>query len=217
TGDAIRNMTMEERMTVCNMSIEAGARAGLISPDETTVEFLRGRREVPQGEDFEAAAKEWLSLATDEEATYDKTLTIDAAEVEPQVTWGTNPGMGVPVSGATPKLSEVDNKEEVKLALTYMGLEEGQPMTSIEVDHVFIGSCTNSRLNDLKKAALIIKGKKVKDGIKAIVVPGSFLVKMEAEKIGLDEVFKEAGFEWRDAGCSMCLGMNDDIVPPGGR
>ncbi|HLR64294.1 MAG TPA: 3-isopropylmalate dehydratase large subunit [Pseudogracilibacillus sp.] len=217
TGDAIRNMTMEERMTVCNMSIEAGARAGLISPDETTVEFLRGRREVPQGEDFEAAAKEWLSLATDEEATYDKTLTIDAAEVEPQVTWGTNPGMGVPVSGATPKLSEVDNKEEVKLALTYMGLEEGQPMTSIEVDHVFIGSCTNSRLNDLKKAASIIKGKKVKDGIKAIVVPGSFLVKMEAEKIGLDEVFKEAGFEWRDAGCSMCLGMNDDIVPPGGR
>jgi len=217
TGDAIRNMTMEERMTVCNMSIEAGARAGLISPDETTVEFLRGRREVPQGEAFEAAAKEWLSLATDEEATYDKTLTIDAAEVEPQVTWGTNPGMGVPVSGATPKLSEVDNKEEVKLALTYMGLEEGQPMTSIEVDHVFIGSCTNSRLNDLKKAASIIKGKKVKDGIKAIVVPGSFLVKMEAEKIGLDEVFKEAGFEWRDAGCSMCLGMNDDIVPPGGR
>lgn len=217
TGDAIRNMTMEERMTVCNMSIEAGARAGLISPDETTVEFLRGRREVPQGEDFEAAAKEWLSLATDEEATYDKTLTIDAAEVEPQVTWGTNPGMGVPVSGATPKLSEVDNKEEVKLALTYMGLEEGQPMTSIEVDHVFIGSCTNSRLNDLKKAASIIKGKKVKDGIKAIVVPGSFLVKMEAEKIGLDEVFKEAGFEWRDAGCSMCLGMNDDIVPLGGR
>lgn len=217
TGDAIRKMTMEERMTICNMSIEAGARAGLISPDETTVEFLRGRREVPKGAEFDQLAEEWLSLATDEGAKYDKTLTINAEEVEPQVTWGTNPGMGVPVSGSTPRLDEVDNKEEVRLALEYMGLEEGQPMTSIEIDHVFIGSCTNSRLNDLKKAASIIEGKKVKDGVKAIVVPGSFLVKMEAEEIGLDKVFKEAGFEWRDAGCSMCLGMNDDIVPSGGR
>lgn len=217
TGEAIRNMTMEERMTVCNMSIEAGARAGLISPDETTVEFLRGRREVPKGEAFEEVAAEWLALATDEGATYDKTLTINAAEVEPQVTWGTNPGMGVPISGHTPRLDEVDNKEEIRLALEYMGLEEGQAITSIEVDHVFIGSCTNSRLNDLKKAAAIVEGKKVKDGIKAIVVPGSFLVKMEAEEQGLDQIFKDAGFEWRDAGCSMCLGMNDDIVPSGGR
>src|SRR5690625_1489478 len=217
TGEAIQNMTMEERMTVCNMSIEAGARAGLISPDETTVEFLRGKREVPKGEDFDKLAEEWLALATDDGAVYDQTLTIDAAEVEPQVTWGTNPGMGVPISGSTPKLAEVDNKEEVERALYYMGLEENKPMTSIEIDHVFIGSCTNSRVNDLKKAASIVKGKKVKDSVRAIVVPGSFLVKMEAEELGLDKVFKEAGFEWRDAGCSMCLGMNDDIVLPGGR
>src|SRR5690625_1176044 len=217
TGEAIRNMSMEERMTICNMSIEAGARAGLISPDETTVEFLRGKRHVPKGEEIDELAEEWLALATDEDATYDKTLTIKAEEIEPQVTWGTNPGMGVPVNSTTPKLAEVDNKNEVKLALEYMGLDEGQPMTSIEVDHVFIGSCTNSRFNDLKKAAAIIKGKKVKDSVRAIVVPGSFLVKMQAEEAGLDKVFKEAGFEWRDAGCSMCLGMNDDIVPPGGR
>src|SRR5699024_534824 len=133
------------------------------------------------------------------------------------VTWGTNPSMGVPISGTTPSIEKVDNKEEVKLALEYMGLEENQPITSIEVDHVFIGSCTNSRLNDLKKAAKIVEGKKVKDSVRAIVVPGSFLVKMEAEKEGIDQIFKDAGFEWRDAGCSMCLGMNDDIVPPGGR
>jgi len=217
TGEAIRKMTMEERMTICNMSIEAGARAGLISPDETTVEFLRGRREVPKGEEFDKLAKEWLALATDDGAVYDKTLTIQADEVEPQVTWGTNPGMGVPVSGSTPSLDNVPNRDEVERALYYMGLEENQPITSIEIDHVFIGSCTNSRVNDLKKAANIIKGKKVKDSVRAIVVPGSFLVKMEAEELGLDKIFKEAGFEWRDAGCSMCLGMNDDIVPPGGR
>src|SRR5690625_4865266 len=217
TGQAIRDMTMEERMTVCNMSIEAGARAGLISPDQTTVDFLRGKREVPKGEAFEALAKEWLSLATDEGAEYDKTLTIQADEIEPQVTWGTNPGMGVPIGGSTPKLNEVSNREEVERALHYMGLEEDQAITSIEIDHVFIGSCTNSRVNDLQKAANIIKGKKVKDSVRAIVVPGSFLVKMEAEELGLDKIFIDAGFEWRDAGCSMCLGMNDDIVPPGGR
>src|SRR5690625_5186695 len=217
TGDAIRNMSMEERMTVCNMSIEAGARAGLISPDEKTVEYLRGKRHVPEGEAFEKAAAEWLALATDEGAEYDKVLTIDAAEVEPQVTWGTNPGMGAPISGSTPSLTEVDNKEDVRLALDYMGLEESQPITSIEIDHVFIGSCTNSRLSDLRKAAQIVKGKKVKDTVRAIVVPGSFYVKMKAEEEGIDKVFKDAGFEWRDAGCSMCLAMNDDVVPPGGR
>ncbi|HLS67524.1 MAG TPA: 3-isopropylmalate dehydratase large subunit [Pseudogracilibacillus sp.] len=217
TGDAIRNMSMEERMTVCNMSIEAGARAGLISPDEKTVEYLRGKRHVPEGEAFEKAAAEWLALATDEGAEYDKVLTIDAAEVEPQVTWGTNPGMGAPISGSTPSLTEVDNKEDVRLALEYMGLEESQPITSIEIDHVFIGSCTNSRLSDLRKAAQIVKGKKVKDTVRAIVVPGSFYVKMKAEEEGIDKVFKDAGFEWRDAGCSMCLAMNDDVVPPGGR
>jgi len=217
TGEAIRNLDMEGRMTVCNMSIEGGARAGLISPDEKTIEYLRGRRYVPKGEEFEKKAKEWLALATDEGAVYDKTVTIHADEVEPQVTWGTNPGMCVPVSGSTPSLDEVENKEEVRRALEYMGLEENQPITSIEVDHVFIGSCTNSRLSDLQKAAEIVKGRKVKDGIKAIVVPGSFTVKMEAEKLGIDQIFKDAGFEWRDSGCSMCLGMNDDIVPPGGR
>ncbi len=217
TGKAIRDMTMEERMTVCNMSIEAGARAGLISPDQTTVDFLRGKRHVPKGEAFDALAEEWLALATDEGATYDQTLTINAAAVEPQVTWGTNPGMGVPISGHTPVIDEVQNKEEVRLALEYMGLEENTPMTDIEIDHVFIGSCTNSRVNDLRKAAQIVKGQRVKDSVKAIVVPGSFLVKMQAEEEGLDQIFIDAGFEWRNAGCSMCLGMNDDIVPPGGR
>jgi len=217
TGDAIRKLSMEGRMTICNMSIEAGARAGLISPDQTTVDYLRGREYVPKGEAFEEKAKEWLALATDEGAVYDKTVIINAEEIEPQVTWGTNPSMCVPVSGNTPSLDEVDHQEDVKRALDYMGLEEKQPITSIEIDHVFIGSCTNSRLNDLEKAASIIEGKKVKSHIKAIVVPGSFSVKLQAEKKGLDKIFKDAGFEWRDSGCSMCLGMNEDIVPPGGR
>ncbi|HLS07150.1 MAG TPA: 3-isopropylmalate dehydratase large subunit [Bacillota bacterium] len=217
TGEAIRNLSMEERMTVCNMSIEAGARAGLISPDETTVEYLRGRRNVPEGEAFDELAEQWLALATDEGAVYDHTLTIDATEVEPQVTWGTNPGMCVPVNSTTPSLAEVDNKEDVERALYYMGLEESQPITSIEIDHVFIGSCTNSRYSDLRKAAAIVKGEKVHPNVRAIVVPGSFSVKLQAEKEGLDVIFKEAGFEWRDAGCSMCLAMNDDVVPPGGR
>ncbi|MDL0419453.1 3-isopropylmalate dehydratase large subunit [Caldibacillus thermoamylovorans] len=218
TGEAVRKLSMEDRMTICNMSIEGGARAGLISPDEKTVEFLKGKRYVPKGEQFEEIAENWLSLATDLGATYDKTLTINAEEIEPQVTWGTNPSMCVPVSGSTPAISEVENKEEVRRALEYMGLEENQPISSINIDHVFIGSCTNSRLSDLRKAAEIVRGRKVHPNIKrAIVVPGSFLVKMEAEKEGLDQIFKDAGFEWRDAGCSMCLGMNEDIVPPGGR
>lgn len=217
TGEAIRKLSMEERMTICNMSIEAGARAGLISPDETTVSYLKHRRHVPKGEAFDELADEWLALATDEGATYDHVVTIDATTIEPQVTWGTNPGMGAPVSGFTPRLAEVENKEDIARALEYMGLKENQPIDSIEIDHVFIGSCTNARLSDLRKAANIIKGRKVKDTVRAIVVPGSFLVKMQAEEEGLDMIFKEAGFEWRDAGCSMCLGMNDDIVPPGGR
>src|SRR5690625_1482956 len=217
TGDVIRKLSMEERMTICNMSIEAGARAGLISPDETTVEFLRGREYVPKGEEFEKISKEWLALATDEGATYDHTVVMDASEVEPQVTWGTNPSMCVPVSGTTPTIAESENPDEVKRALEYMGLSENQPITSIEIDHGFIGSCTNSRLSDLRKAAQIVEGKKVKDHTKAIVVPGSFSVKLQAEAEGIDKIFKDAGFEWRDSGCSMCLGMNDDIVPPGGR
>lgn len=219
TGKAIHDLPMEGRMTICNMSIEAGARAGLISPDETTVEFLRGRRHVPQkAADFEKAAAEWLDLATDEGAEYDRTLVIDADEVEPQVTWGTNPAMCVPVTGATPRLEDVDYNPNIKRALEYMGLEEGQPIESIEVDHIFIGSCTNSRVRDLRNAAEIVKGKKLHSNIKkAIVVPGSFTVKMQAEKEGLDQIFMEAGFEWRNSGCSACLGMNDDVVPAGGR
>ncbi|MFD1037503.1 3-isopropylmalate dehydratase large subunit [Virgibacillus byunsanensis] len=217
TGEAVRNLSMDERMTVCNMSIEAGARAGLISPDEKTIEFLEGRVHVPSGEAFTEIADTWRDLATDDGAAYDKTVTIKAEEIEPQVSWGTNPGMCVPVSGTTPDLSQVEYKEDVVRALDYMGLDENQPITSITIDHVFIGSCTNSRLSDLQKAAAFVKGKKVNKDVRAIVVPGSFSIKLQAEKEGLDTIFTEAGFEWREAGCSMCLAMNDDIVPPGGR
>ncbi|MGG3449498.1 3-isopropylmalate dehydratase large subunit [Domibacillus aminovorans] len=220
TGEAIRSLTMEQRMTICNMSIEAGARAGLVSPDETTVEYLRGRRYAPQGEEFEAAAAKWLALATDEGAEYDKTLEIDATEIEPQMTWGTNPSMGSGISGTVPSPDQFEreaDKESVRLALDYMGLEAGTKLTDIPVDFVFIGSCTNSRLSDLRAAAEVAKGRKVKDNVTAIVVPGSQTVKQQAEAEGIDKVFMEAGFEWRDSGCSMCLAMNDDIVPAGKR
>ncbi|CDZ99341.1 3-isopropylmalate dehydratase large subunit [Jeotgalicoccus saudimassiliensis] len=218
TGQAIRDLTMEGRMTVCNMSIEGGARAGLISPDETTVDFLRGRRYVPRDEaEYNALAEEWLDLRTDEGAEYDTTLEIDASEIEPQVSWGTNPSMVVPISSTTPVVSGSKDEDSTKRALEYMGLEEGMAITDIEIDHVFIGSCTNSRVLDLQRAADIIQGSKVKEGVKAIVVPGSFLVKQEAEALGIDKVFIDAGFEWRNAGCSACLGMNEDTVPPGGR
>lgn len=220
TGEAIRGFSMEERMTVCNMSIEGGARAGLISPDETTVEYLRGRKNVPQGEAFEEAAARWKALATEEGATYDTVVEIEAAEVEPQVTWGTNPGMCIPVTANVPSPADTDKpseKDEIQRALEYMGLQAGQPISDVKIDHVFIGSCTNSRLSDLRKAAEIVRGKQVNPSVTAIVVPGSFSVKLAAEKEGLDQVFKEAGFQWRDAGCSMCLGMNDDIIPSGER
>lgn len=218
TGEAVRSLSMEGRMTVCNMSIEGGARAGLISPDQTTVDFLTGRRFVPKDdEEFKNLADYWLSLATDEGAEYDTTLEIDATEIEPQVSWGTNPSMVVPISGTTPVIDEVNNKDEVRRALEYMDLKENQPIESIEIDHVFIGSCTNSRVRDLKRASEIVKGRTVKPSVRAIVVPGSALVKMEAEELGLDQIFKDAGFEWRAAGCSACLGMNDDIIPSGGR
>lgn len=220
TGEAIRDLTMEQRMTICNMSIEAGARAGLISPDQTTVEYLRGRRYAPQGEEFEAAAAKWLALATDEGAEYDKTLEIDASEIEPQMTWGTNPSMGSGISGTVPSPDQFEreaDKESVRLALDYMGLEAGTKLTDIPVDFVFIGSCTNSRLSDLRAAAEVAKGRKVKDNVTAIVVPGSQTVKQQAEAEGIDKVFIEAGFEWRDSGCSMCLAMNDDVVPAGKR
>ncbi len=220
TGEAIRNLTMEERMTVCNMSIEAGAKAGLISPDETTIEYIRGRKYAPQGEAFEEKAKEWLALATDEGATYDTVLEIDTSEIEPFVTWGTNPSMGSGILSSVPRESDYESqsdREALKKALAYMDLEEGQPLTSIDIQHVFIGSCTNARLSDLQAAAKVVEGRKVADGVTAIVVPGSRTVKAQAEELGLDKVFIEAGFEWRDAGCSMCLAMNDDVVPAGER
>lgn len=220
TGDTIRNMTMEERMTICNMSIEAGAKAGLISPDETTIEYLRGRRHVPEGDAFEAAAKNWLALATDEDATYDQVIEMDATEIEPFVTWGTNPSMGSGISSAIPSTGEMEtetDKSALKNALTYMGLEEGMPLTDIDIQHVFIGSCTNSRLNDLQAAAEVVKGKKVHPNVTAIIVPGSRTTKEKAEKEGLDKIFVDAGFQWRETGCSMCLAMNDDVVPEGER
>ncbi|MGG0669586.1 3-isopropylmalate dehydratase large subunit [Sporosarcina koreensis] len=220
TGEAIRSMTMEERMTICNMSIEAGAKAGLISPDETTIEYLRGRRHVPAGEAFEQAAEQWLSLATDEGAEYDTVLEINADEIEPFITWGTNPSMGSGISARVPSADDFENqsdKEALKKALAYMGLEEGTPLTSIEIQHVFIGSCTNARLSDLRAAAEVIAGQKVHPNVTAIVVPGSRTVKRQAEEEGLDSVFLEAGFEWRESGCSMCLAMNDDVVPAGER
>ncbi|MDZ5712878.1 3-isopropylmalate dehydratase large subunit [Jeotgalibacillus haloalkalitolerans] len=219
TGDAIRKMSMEERMTVCNMSIEAGARAGLISPDETTAEFLKNRAHVP-AEQYEELKDKWLSYASDEGAVYDQTLTIHADEIEPFVTWGTNPSMGSGISATVPRsedYSTQSKKEELKQALTYMDLSEGMPITDIEIQHVFIGSCTNSRIGDLRAAAKVIEGKKVHENVTAIVVPGSFTVKIKAEEEGLDRIFKEAGFEWRESGCSMCLAMNDDIVPAGER
>ncbi|WP_059172595.1 3-isopropylmalate dehydratase large subunit [Bacillus sp. FJAT-27445] len=220
TGEAIRSLSMEERMTVCNMSIEAGARAGLITPDETTFNYLRGRKYAPHGADFDKAVEKWRALATDEGAVYDKTIEIEASEIAPQVTWGTNPGMCIPVDATIPtpeSAGSESEKQEIERALDYMGLEAGQPITSVPVEHVFIGSCTNSRLSDLRRAASVIQGRHVNSGVQAIVVPGSKSVKAAAEQEGLDLIFKNAGFEWRDAGCSMCLAMNDDIVPPGER
>lgn len=218
TGDTIRNMSMEERMTICNMAIEAGARAGLVSPDETTFEYLRGRKYAPKGEEFEKAVERWRKLATDEGATYDKTIEIDASTISPMVTWGTTPGMSAPVDGTVPHPDDFANETErkaVQLALQYMGLKPGMPITDINVQHVFIGSCTNSRISDLRAAAEIVKGKKVAPGVRALVVPGSQQVKQKAEKEGLAQIFIDAGFEWRDSGCSMCLGMNPDTVPEG--
>jgi 3-isopropylmalate/(R)-2-methylmalate dehydratase large subunit len=220
TGEVIRSLSMEERMTVCNMSIEAGARAGLITPDEKTFEFLRGKRHVPQGPAFDEAVEKWKALASDEGSTYDTVIEIDAADIEPQVTWGTNPGMCLPVSASVPSPEDAEtasDQDEIKRALEYMGLEANQPITDVKISHVFIGSCTNSRLSDLRKAASVIQGRKVDPSVTAIVVPGSFTIKLAAEAEGLDKIFTEAGFEWREAGCSMCLAMNDDILSPGDR
>ncbi|MBY0221462.1 3-isopropylmalate dehydratase large subunit [Sporosarcina aquimarina] len=220
TGEAIRSLSMEERMTICNMSIEAGAKAGLIGPDETTIEYLRGRRYAPQGEEFEKAAERWIALNTDEGAQFDQVLEINADEIEPFVTWGTNPSMGSGISASIPSAADYKTETEksaLRSALEYMGLEEGMPLTSIDIQHVFIGSCTNARLSDLQAAADVIEGKHVHPSVTAIVVPGSRTVKKQAEDIGLSQIFIDAGFEWRESGCSMCLAMNDDVVPAGER
>ena len=220
TGEAIRSLSMAGRMTVCNMSIEAGARSGMIAPDDTTFEYMRGRPQVPQDGAFDAAVERWRALATDPGATYDKVVEIDAATLSPFVTWGTNPGMVVPVTERVPDPASFASEAErgaAERALKYMALEPGTPIQEIAIDRAFIGSCTNSRIDDLRAAAAMIKGRRVDPRVRALVVPGSFTVKLQAEKEGLDRIFKEANFEWREAGCSMCLGMNDDVLQPGER
>lgn len=220
TGEAIRELSMEERMTVCNMSIEGGARAGLIAPDETTFNYLRGRQYVPQGEAYEAAVETWKGLVSDEGAQYDTVVEFDVETLIPQVTWGTSPGMGTDINSAVPNPADFTTENERKAAekaLEYMDLAPGTPMSEIGIDYVFIGSCTNGRIEDLRAAAQVAKGHKVSDKVTAIVVPGSGRVKLQAEKEGLDKVFTEAGFEWREAGCSMCLAMNPDVLQPGQR
>ena len=220
TGEAIRDLSMEGRMTVCNMSIEAGARAGMVAPDEKTVEYLRNRPEVPQGEDFEVASEKWLSFKSDQDAIYDTVIQLEASDLAPFVTWGTNPGMVIPVTEYIPEPSSFNSqveKEAAERALQYMDLEAGKAVQDINIDRVFIGSCTNSRIEDLRAASEVVKGKSVNDKVRAMVVPGSTAVKAQAELEGLDKIFVEAGFEWRDAGCSMCLGMNPDILGPGER
>ncbi|MED0678313.1 3-isopropylmalate dehydratase large subunit [Aneurinibacillus thermoaerophilus] len=220
TGEAIKKLSMEERMTVCNMSIEAGARAGLIAPDETTFEYLKGRQFAPKGEEWDKAVEAWRQLVTDEGAEYDRRVVIDASTIEPQVTWGTSPGMGIGITGVVPAPEDFATENERKAAqkaLEYMGLEPHTPMTKIQIDRVFIGSCTNGRIEDLRAAAKIANGYKVAPHVQAMVVPGSGMVKEQAEKEGLDKIFIEAGFEWREPGCSMCLAMNPDVLAPGER
>ncbi|HSL24711.1 MAG TPA: 3-isopropylmalate dehydratase large subunit [Acidimicrobiia bacterium] len=219
-GSAIRALSMEGRMTVCNMSIEGGARAGMIAPDDITFEYVAGRPFAPQGRLWEAALEEWRMLPTDPGATFDTELDIAAGELEPYVSWGTNPGQTVPVTGRVPSPDQADDpteRDSIDRALKYMNLPAGQPITEIRIDRVFLGSCTNSRIEDLRAAAAVVDGRKVASGVAAMVVPGSGLVKLQAESEGLDRIFLEAGFEWRDAGCSMCLGMNPDILSPGER
>jgi 3-isopropylmalate/(R)-2-methylmalate dehydratase large subunit len=218
TGEAIRSLTMEERMTICNMSIEGGARAGMIAPDDTTFEYLHGREFAPKGEGWDKAVARWRALPTDEGAVYDKSITLDAADLEPMITYGTNPGMGMRITDHIPTVdafSEASQKAAFEKAMTYMGLQPGQSLLGQKVDVVFIGSCTNSRISDLRLAAENLKGRKVADGLRLMVVPGSQDVKKQAEQEGLDKVFKEAGAEWREAGCSMCIAMNSDQLSPG--
>jgi 3-isopropylmalate/(R)-2-methylmalate dehydratase large subunit len=217
-GEPIRALSMENRMTICNMTIEGGGRSGMVAPDETTFDYMRGRPGVP--EDFDAAIERWSDLPTDDGASFDTEVEIDADEISPMVTWGTNPGMVVEVTGEVPDPAGMDSpvdREAAERALAYMDLKPGTPMQEIRPARVFIGSCTNSRISDLREAASMVEGRKVADSIRAMVVPGSAQVKSQAESEGLDEVFQSAGFEWRGAGCSMCLGMNPDILNPGER
>ncbi len=219
-GDCIEAMSMEERMTVCNMSIEAGARAGMIAPDQKTFDYLEGRRYIDDSTAFEEQVEKWRSCVTDEGAEFDQSISLNGAELSPQVTWGTSPGMVTGVTDKVPAPGDFENENDQKAAaqaLEYMGLEPGVSIGDIDVERVFIGSCTNSRMEDLRAAAEIVKGRKVSDSVNAMVVPGSQTIKKQAEEEGLDAVFEEAGFEWRESGCSMCLGMNPDILVPGER
>ncbi len=219
-GEAIEELSMEERMTICNMSIEAGARAGMIAPDQKTFNYVKGKLYAPKGIEFDDAVSEWKKLKTDEGAVFDKSVTLDASVMAPQVSWGTNPGMVTDVVGIVPdprSFSDPEMQKAATSALEYMGLKPKTPIQDIILDRVFIGSCTNSRIEDLTAAAKVVKGKKVASNIRAMVVPGSQMVKSEAENLGLDKIFKESGFEWRESGCSMCLGMNPDILQPGER
>jgi len=218
TGEAIRRLSMEERMTVCNMSIEGGARAGMIAPDETTFEYLKGREFAPKGADWDKAVAYWKTLPSDEGAVYDKTVVLDASELEPMITYGTNPGMGMKITDRVPTadaFGEPSQKAALEKALNYMGLQPGQSLLGQKVDVVFIGSCTNSRISDLRAAAAMLKGRKVSTSTRVMVVPGSQDVKKQAELEGLDKIFKEAGAEWREAGCSMCIAMNGDELKAG--
>jgi 3-isopropylmalate/(R)-2-methylmalate dehydratase large subunit len=215
-GEAVRNLSMEERMTVCNMSIEGGARAGMIAPDETTFSYLKGRPAAPQGAAWDDALEHWRSLRSDDDAQFDAVRHIAAADLEPYVTWGVNPAQSSAVTGGVPdpaSFSDPAIREAAERALEYMALTPGTAITDIPIEHVFLGSCTNARIEDLRAAASVIAGKQVNDRVSAVVVPGSMQVKIQAEQEGLDRVFADAGFEWRDAGCSSCLAMNDDVIP----
>ena len=220
TGPVVGSLSMEERMTICNMSIEAGARAGMISPDTTTFEYLRDREFGPNSNDFDDLKTEWETLETDDGAIFDRSVVMDIGDLEPQVTWGTNPGMVTGISGGIPNPDEIEDEEirdSAERALKYMGLEPGTPIESINIDRVFVGSCTNGRLEDLREVARIVNGKRVHSSVHAMVVPGSTAVRRQAELEGLDRVFTDAGFEWREAGCSMCIGMNPDTLSAGER
>ena len=219
-GEVIRNLSMEGRMTICNMSIEGGAKAGMIAPDETTFEYIKGREYAPKGEDWERAVEDWRTLSTDEGATFDREVFLDGNAIRPHVSWGTNPGQVTSIDDVVPDPSQFDEpglRDAAERALKYMALEPGTPMRDIRVDTIFLGSCTNARIEDLRSAAQILEGRRVANGLRAMVVPGSMRVKAQAEAEGLDKIFKEAGFEWRAAGCSMCLGMNPDQLAPGER